>query len=295
MRRDVVTVSGARVRAMFGASWAALLLLAAVPATGRAQATELTPVARRVSLVAELGYFGDVQQSSRLHVVSLHMFGEYAFDDRWSLAGDLGAVMLRSSPELDDGDTAVRPGNPALMVQLRERFGPADLVFGLGGAAPLAVIETGAAGRMHHTAYNRVQGMHGLWDLWLWAPSRGAVVGLGRVGLAATPWLRVSAEVEPALMIPAREAFGYRPVELLVPVAASAAATWSVLTPGLRVQAVLMTMGRDPLQLSIEPWLRWALGASFVELSYTACVGEPLVGERGPGSWGLHLGAGGTL
>jgi hypothetical protein len=276
----------------------ALAFVASVfaPCMVMAQSHALEPRAGRVSLGGEAGYFTRGEATARLHVTTLRVFGEYAFDARWSLAADFGVVAITSSPQRGDAERALRPGNPTVLGFLRGALGAFDYKLGFGGAAPLAVIEREGAGRLHHTAYNWVQAMTGLRDLWRWAPSRGAVVGLARAGTWLAADLRVEGEVAPALLIPARDAFAYGdPLELFVPLAGTAAYRVGPWTPGLRLQAVLMTSGTDPLQLSFEPWVRLAFGGGFVELRYNRSVGEPLSGERGPGSWGLHLIGGGTL
>lgn len=290
--------SQASARGIAAALAIALLVGGAQRAQAQTEPTELAAVPGRVSLGGELGYFTQSQVASNLHLVSARLSGRYAFDARWSVQLDLPAVLLDSIPDRGDSDVTVRPGNPTALGMLSGRLGAFDYTLGAGGAAPLAVIEREpeGAGRLQHTAYTRVQDMSGLADLWLWAPSRGALLLLARASVALGPLWRVSGEVEPALMIPAREEFAYgASVQLFVPVALAASLQLGAFTPGLRAQAVFMTTRPDALQLAYEPWLRLGLGTGFLEVRYTGCVGEPLGGKRGPGSWGLHLGGGGTL
>ena len=78
----------------------------------------------------------------------------------------------------------------------------------------------GGQGRLQHAAYNYAQGLHGLFDLWLWAPSRGALLGRGQLELDLHPQLRLELEAVTALMIPAREAYRHYPVVMIFPLAA---------------------------------------------------------------------------
>ena len=279
----------------------AWLCLTALLSMGRAtavaaQADALEPLPHRFAVGGELGYFNDSQFASSVHVMTMRLFGEYAFDERWSLAGQYGVIGIDSVPDRGSSETTACSGNPTLLGLRRGRAGAFDYVLGFGGAAPLAAIDRSGAGRLEHTAYNWAQAMTGWWDVWLWAPSRGAVLTVARLGLSPYPRLRLQAAVEPALMLPAREDFVYGdPVALFVPVALSAATQLGPVTPGFRVQAVVTTLGADALQVSLQPWARLQLGAGFLEVRYTVSVGEPLAGERGPGSWGLHVGSGGSL
>jgi hypothetical protein len=276
--------------------WVVCALLCGVGAVAHAEAADLSPPPRHFALGGEVGYFRDDQGASSLQIVAPRIALQYAFDERWSIAGDYGVVIVDSSPDHGAGEIAVRSGNPTLLGLLRGELGSVRYRVGFGGAAPLAYIDREGEGRLQHAAYNIVPALDGLWDVWLWAASRGALLGFGQAALRLNRWAEAEFEVAPALMIPARDAYAFgEPVELFVPTALGLAFTAGALTPGLRMQAVFLTAGTDALQLSVEPWLRWRLGGGFLELRYTWNVGEPLAGERGPGSWGLHLGGGGVL
>jgi hypothetical protein len=275
---------------------AASALVLGVSGVARADAVDLSPPAGRLALAGQLSYFGDDQGASTLQLVAPRVALHYAFDERWSIAADYGVVVIGSIPDQGPGETAVRSGNPIVLGILRGELGSVRYRVGFGGAAPLAVIDRESDGRLQHAAYNIVPALDGLWDVALWAASRGAVLGFGQAALCLNAWAEAEFETAPALMIPARDAYVLGdPVELFVPTALGVALTVGPVTPGFRVQAVFLTAGSDALQLSIEPWLRWSLGGGFLELRYTLNVGEPVAGERGPGGWGLHLGGGGVL
>jgi hypothetical protein len=141
-----------------------------------------------------------------------------------------------------------------------------------------------------------VQGMHGLWDAALWAPSRGAVIARSELELDVDPEVQLEFAFAPTLIIPAREQFDRDTVDVLLPFAVGASTRGSFLRVGLRLQAVAMPNNApDLLQLSIEPWLRVHHRSAFLELRYTGNLDEPLGGQRGPRVWGLHVSGGGVL
>ena len=248
---------------------------ASMPRVARAQVSGTEPVVRHLSLRGD---------------------GEYAFDERWSLGMRAGLLALGSSPDVGDGDFVVCFGNPALLLYRRGEWQGMQYRLGAGGAGPLAVASEDGTGRLRRTAYNTAAGMSGLWDLWLWSPSRGSLMFDAELDLRVLDktWLKL--ELEPALYIPARQLFLDVPLELTLPVAATIGPRYRQFTAGLRFQAVFLpTNEADGLQLSLGPYLRVAVGCGFLEASYIANAGEPMAGERGPGVWGVHLGGGGAL
>jgi hypothetical protein len=275
---------------------AAAVLLLAVAGAAHAQAGETEPVVRHLSLRGDLGYYQDAETHERLDTTALRVDGEYALDERWSLVGRAGLLALGSTPDVGDGDFIVCFGNPAVLLYRRGEWNGMRYRLGAGGAGPLAVASQTDTGRLRRTAYNTAAGMSGLWDLWLWAPSRGAVLLDAQldVHMIDKTWLLL--EAEPALYIPARDLFLDVPLELVLPFAATMGPRYQAFAAGLRVQAVLLPTGEaDILQLALGPWLRVAVGCGFLEASYIGNVGEPMAGARGPGIWGVHFGGGGTL
>jgi hypothetical protein len=261
-----------------------------------AEAADLAPLPLRLALGGELSFFRQSEVASIVQLVALRLATQYALDERWAIAGDFGLATIDSSPERGASEVALRPGNPTLLGLLRGELGGVHYKLGLGGSIPLATIDRNGEGRLQHAAYNIAQGLHAWWDVWIWAPSRAAAIAFGQASLQLTPWLSGEFEMAPALLIPARDAFeAGESVYVFVPTALSLAVHEGYLTPGLRLQAVFTDSGSDALQLAIEPWLRIELDSGFVELRYTASVGEPLAGTRGPGAWGLHLGGGVNL
>lgn len=249
-----------------------------------------------MSLHGDLGYFHDSARRESLDTTALRLDGEYALDQRWSFVARWGVLALDSSPEQGGGDFILAPGNPAVLAYRRGEYCNFRYRLGFGGAAPLAVASKLETGRLRRTAYNTAAGMSGLWDLWLWAPSRGSLLFDAELDIHVIhkSWLLL--ELEPAFYIPARDLFLDVPYELVLPFAATFGPRYRHAAVGMRVQAVVMpTNEADKLALSLGPWLRVAVGCGFVEASYIGNVGEPVAGARGPGIWGLHLGAGGTL
>jgi hypothetical protein len=273
------------------------LLLLLVAASGAdAQAVPTEPVVDHLSLRGSLGYFHHSATRESLDVSTLRGDGEYAFDERWSIVGRAGLLAIASAPEIGDGDFIVAFGNPAVLFYLRGEWRGMRYRFGAGGAGPLAVASQVDNGRLRRTAYSAAAGMSGLWDLWLWSPSRGSLMFDAQLDLRLVDLTWVLLELEPALYIPARELFLDVPVELVLPTAVTIGPRYRTVWVGLRVQAVLMpTHETDGLQLSLGPWLRVAVGCGFLEASYIANAGEPMAGARGPGIWGVHVGGGGTL
>jgi hypothetical protein len=268
----------------------------ALGSLARAQAVTLPVEPRHLTLAGELGYFSTTEDSSSLHVLAPRISGQYAFDARYSLAADLGGIGLASSPDQGKGETVLRPGNPTVLGVMRGAWGRTEYRVGLGGAAPLARIDSAGQGRLQHAAFNYAAGLDGLWELWLWAPARAAVVSYGRLELALHPEIRLELAAAPALFIPVYEAFGRDHVDLFIPMLVGLGTKRGPVHLGLRLKAVLMpTSGFDALQLALEPWLRVMLGNGFLEARYTGNVDEPLAGVRGPRVWGLHLGGGGML
>lgn len=249
-----------------------------------------------MSLHGDLAYFHDSEPRESLDTLALRLDGEYALDARWSIVMRWGALTLDSNPDQGDGDFVLCFGNPAVLAYRRGDWNGMHYRLGAGGAAPLAVASKQETGRLRRTAYNTAAGMSGLWDLWLWAPSRGALMFDGELDIHVLDKSWLLLEVEPALYIPARDLFLDVPYELLLPFAATFGPRYRYAAVGMRVQAVVMpTNEADKLAFSLGPWLRVAIGCGFVEASYIANIGEPVAGARGPGIWGLHLGGGGTL
>lgn len=264
----------------------------------RADAADLTPAGPgKLALAGDIGYFTDDQAASTLHVFALRIAGQYAFDERWAVAADFGTVVLSQSPDRGPGDeTVVRPGNPTALMLLRGVANQLHYRFGLGGAAPLAVVERDGEGRLQRAAYDYARAMSGLWDVWVWGPSRGAVFGYVKLGWAPHPQVDLELELAPALLIPAREAFARDDVDVFLPTAFTLLAHKGPVQLGARFQAVLMpTVEPDILQLTLEPIVRVLIGTAFIEARYTAPLDEPLAGERGVRTWAVHLGFGGSL
>jgi hypothetical protein len=184
-----------------------LALLLAVAGTAEAEAVDLSPPAGRLAVAGQVSYFRDDQGASTLQLVAPRIALHYAFDERWSIAADYGVVVIDSSPDHGPGESAVRSGNPTVLAVLRGELGSVRYRFGFGGAAPLAVIDREGEGRLQHAAYNIVPALDGLWNVWLWAASRGAILGLGQAKLNLTTWAEAEFEIAPALMIPARDAY----------------------------------------------------------------------------------------
>jgi len=282
-----------RFRAAAVVSWSLV-----VAGLARADAVDLSPAGpRRFALGGEIGYFSDDQGASSLYLVAPRFAGQYALDERWAIAADFGVVGVLQSPDMGSGEQlAVRPGNPTAFMLWHADVAGTRFRIGFGGAAPLAVIERDASSRLQRTAYDYAQALSGLWDVWVWAPSRGAIVGYGKLERDLHPEARLELTLAPALLIPAREAFTRDSVDVFLPVAIDLSSHKGPVRFGLRLQAVLMpTAEPDALQLALAPHVRLDLGSGFVEARYTANLDEPLAGARGPRSWGLHLGGGGAL
>lgn len=274
----------------------ALVLLSA--SLARAEAADLTPAGpKRFALGGEIGYFTQDRAQESLHVIAPRVALHYALDARWSLAFDFGVVMLAQSVERGVGDAfELGLGNPTGLLLYRGELGALRYRVGLGGAAPVARLDRDGSGRLTRTAYLHAQALSGLWDAWLYAPARGAVLAYGKLEGDLHPEAQFELEAAPALMIPAYDAFGSDPLETLLPAALTLSTAKGPVRFGLRFQAVLMPAGEpDALQLALEPQLTLELGSAFVAARYTANLDEPLGGERGPRIWGLHLSAGGAL
>lgn len=122
------------------------------------------------------------------------------------------------------------------------------------------------------------------------------MVGYFKLEYAPHPEVDLELELQPALLIPAREAFQRDPLDFYLPSAITLLAHKGPVRAGLRVQAVFMpTVEPDQLQLTLEPVVRVLIGAAFVEARYTAPIDEPLSGERGPRVWAVHLAGGGAF
>jgi hypothetical protein len=280
---------------------AALLVLVTswvLAGAAAAQGVDLTPSGPgRLALGGELGFFTDRQHASSVHLFVPRVSGHYALDERWSIAGDLGLVLFAQSADSGPGDDfAIGLGNPTAFAMLRGTLGALAYRVGLGGAAPLARVDREGSGRLLRVAYNDAQAMRGLADLWLFAPSRGAVIAYGELEGDLHEQVQFELEASPALLIPAYEAFLHDSVALFIPTALTLSTQRGPVRFGLRFQAVFMPADDpDVLQLALEPQLRVVVDDGFVELRYLANIDEPLGGERGPRRWGLHLAAGGTL
>jgi hypothetical protein len=249
-----------------------------------------------LALAGGLGYFGADQVASSLYVTTWRMGALYAIDARFSVALDAGMVLLRSSPDVGDGDWAVRPGNPAAMGLLRGIWGKTRYRFGAGGSAPLATMSRDRSGPLQHAALNYAAAIDGLWDSWLWATNRSAGLLWGSVEVPVVDKTWLVFTLAPAVYFPAWEAFGEAPVEVILPSALSLSVRHRVVWFGARVQAVFMPRASlDGAQLSLGPWVRVALGSGFLQARVVANIDEPLAGKRGPGIWGIHLGGGGSL
>lgn len=279
---------------MFALAWTWGGLAAGAAAEG----VDLSPGgAGGLALGGQISYFTDDQAASAIHVIAPRLAAHYALDDQWSIAADFGMVLISQHADQGEGDDfGVRPGNPTAFLLLRGFLGDAHYHVGVGGAAPLAVIDREGSGRIHRSAYNHAMALDGLWDVWVWAPSRGAVITYGRLEYDLHPEAHFELELAPVLMLPAREAFLRDNVEGLLPTAIDLSTDKGPVRLGLRFQAVIMPADDpDALQLSLHPHVRVTIDQSFIEARYTANLDEPLAGQSGLRIWGLHLLAGGPL
>jgi hypothetical protein len=277
---------------------ACLALWAGAETRARAEGVDLTPSGpKHLALGGDLGYFADDQGTTSVFVLAPRIAGHYALNQRWSIAGDFGVVITSQNVDSGEGDeVAFGLGNPTAFALYRGELGALRYRVGLGGAAPLARIDRDGSGRLSRLGYSDAQAQTGLWDVWIYAPARGAVIGYGKLEGDLHPELQFEVEGAPALMIPAWEAFGDDPVQVFLPLALTLSTAKGPVRFGLRGQAVFMPADDpDALQLSLEPQLRVTIKQSYIEVRYTANLDEPLAGERGPRVWGFHLAAGGSL
>jgi hypothetical protein len=261
-----------------------------------AQAIEVPLTARHVTVAGELGYFGTSEDASNVYLLVPRVAAEYAWNERFSIAADWGVIMIDSVPDQGAAERVFRSGNPSLFGLLRGQLGDVRYRLGVGASVPVAGINRDAQGRLQHAAYNDAQAIDGLWDVWLWAPSRMATIATGQLAIDLHPELELELRLSPALLIPVFDAFGQDPLSVFIPMAVGLGSHKGPVRFGVRLQAVAMPSNNvDAMQLALVPWLRVLLGSAFIEARYTGNLDEPLAGERGPRIWGFHLGAGGTL
>jgi hypothetical protein len=257
---------------------------------------DLSPAPRHLAIAGELGYFGTAEDASSVYVLVPRASLHFAFDERWSIAGDWGVIAIDSVPEHGTADQVLRSGNPSVFGLLSGAHGELRYRVAIGATVPLAGIDRAGQGRLQHVAFNDAQAIDGLWNVWLWAPSRAAAIAFGRIDLPLHPDLALELVASPALLIPVFGAYGHEATTVFIPTALGFNSHKGPFRFGLRLQAVFMPSNNvDKLQLALVPWLRLLLGSAFVEARYVGNLDEPLAGERGPRIWGLHLAGGGSL
>jgi hypothetical protein len=277
----------------------AICVSTAVARGAEAQASRLPLDARHLTIGAQLGFYsGQPEAASNLHVFVPQLSAQYAFDERFSVAVDFGVIAIASVPDSGPAETLLRLGNPGLLAMWRGQGKKRRVRLGIGWAPPVASIGDDGDGRLQRAAFNHAQAMNGLADAWLWAPYRTAGMGYAQIELDLGKQFALSGELAPAVLVPVFEDAGKDDVSVFIPasIGLSARIHEDDLVAGARLQLVVMPANAlDGAQFALVPWLRAQLGGGFFELRFTANVGEPIAGSRGPGTWGLHLLGGATL
>jgi hypothetical protein len=241
----------------------------------------------------EMAFTHDDEPLSSLLVFSPLLSGRYALP-LFSLGLDWGFTVAAATPEQGDGQAAFGPGNPFLSALLRRGDERTRWVAGLGAAAPLAWVSTGADARLQRAAYNYAMGMRGLWDCWLWAPEHTSVAALFEIDHLTKWHLRLSGDAGAAVLIPVGDYDD--DVDLFLQAAGGVGFVNGIASTGCHLRLVLMpTLSEDLVQTSIVPWFRVDPEGGFVAFSLLFNLDEPLGGGYGMQMYGLQLSGGLTF
>jgi hypothetical protein len=252
---------------------------------------------KRHAVQGELTYFAKDEARTSLDLVMFQLSGRYVWSERFSFTGAFGIATLASSPEEGEGDLIWRPSNPEVAAHYHVPLEiPVRLTLTAGVTGPLATIDRGPDARLHRAALTYAQATDGMYTLHRWVQNRTSVIGGADVELRAQPWFSFLVEAKPILLIPSREDWYTDDVDLAVPTSVGVATGNDTARLGVRLRAVLLpTFDVDNAQLSAETFGQVHAGAWFGQARYVHNIDEPLGGERGPGSWGMHLSVGAEL
>lgn len=256
------------------------VLIALLALGERAHAQERTDANlefwQRTHARAEVGLAGRASSSSSFHVLSPVLSADYAFSHGWGIGLDWGAVLAVEAPAHAQDAWVAGQGDPLLKVWFatppaRDRV---RVYAGLSVPAawlPRDVVKRGLA----RNAYAFAAATRGLWNAWLWAPEQ-ITLALGaqytRELDAYMRFVLAGAAAGGAALSRLSDAPGTGYAQLAPAVELHDA----VIALGLRIQGVLTSAGRDPLQLGGGAYLRLTLGNLEIELSGHCNLDSPL-------------------
>jgi hypothetical protein len=277
----------------------ALVLLAVLNALAPCAYAQQLPLAagdagfwQRTHARAELGFSGRADSASSFHVVSPVISADYAFSHGFGMGVDWGFVLGVEAPSHAAAAWVVGQGDPLLKVwyvtpQARDRF---QVYVGLSVPTAWLPRDVVQRGLLRH-AYAFAAATRGLWNAWLWAPEQVTLAIAGRYArdLDANMRLVVDAAAAGGVSLSAltdRLETGYAQL------APALELHDSLMSVGLRVQAVMISTHGDPLQWGSGLYLRLTLGTLQLEAAAHCNLDAPLgVTGAGPSLCGAWLAA----
>ena len=245
------------------------------------------PSPSRFSVGATLVARYQSETNSSLSVGTPVLRGLFAITPHILVELDWGFALMLDS----EWSGTARTGNPWLKGWFRGERGPLRWYAGIGATAPLASVSLGPDGRIQGALYKQGAAAWGLWDCWLWTPSRMAVPIPAALSYMLSSGL--IATVEAALAPTVGAGNGATGSDLLAQLALGARFLlgrdiW--LCP--RLQAVLLpSAGVDRVQTAAGLRVEWTPRYGRFFFGALVNLDEPLgVFGRGTQSWGLHLG-----
>jgi hypothetical protein len=276
-----------------------LAVVCCVLAAGPVQAdgASLWPEPGRGALAGRIGYHDDDQLAATQRVLTPAFVGHYAFSRHWSMSAEGGFLWIGAEPRVGDDSGALALGNPTGLAYFTPWPGARHrLRLGLGGSLPLSLVARGGAGRLQRAGISTAAGMEGLARMELWAPARGAFVGLVQLHGPITDMTSYELRARTALSLAVVRHAGENRADVFVPLSAGIRSRNEWLEGGVFAMVVLTpTSNVDALQLSFAPHVRVHRGRAWFGVRVVAPVDEPLAGSRGPRVWGAFLESGGSL
>jgi hypothetical protein len=213
----------------------------------------------------ELALSGRADVYSSLFVVSGVASADFKFSHGFGMGADWAfflateaSASAASAQGKGQGLLAVGPGDPWLKVWHEGALGPSThLGVAVGMTIPAAWLPRDATRRsLMRDAYALGAATRGLWNAWLWAPQQIALAATAQVLHELSPSWRVGAEAGLAGSYTLGR-FTNDLGALYGQLAPLIELHGSLLTAGVRMQAVVTDARPDPLQLSAAAYVRF--------------------------------------
>jgi len=194
--------------------------------------------------------------------------------------------------------TAFRFGNALLSADVGDFHEERGLRYRFGAGLTLPFADAGDTSE--RLALHMAIATRGAWSLWLWAPGRLSIVGLGQVETDLAESLVLAADAGVGLMFDVSEG-GDDETAIPVQLAANLEYLIGTVALGLRAQGVYapepLLPDREALQVSVMPYGRIPVSETvFATAGFVLNLNQPYGFSFSEGGvWGLRVGIGGVL